>query len=46
MNKRTLLILLAAIGLAGIGVAVYFIFFAEPGYVEGRPTLIYFHAGT
>ena len=46
MNKRTILILLAVIGLVGIGVAaVYFIFSAQTAYIEGRPTVIYFHAG-
>ena len=45
MNRRTILCLLAGIGLVGIGVAVYAIFFAQPTYIEGRPTAIYFHTG-
>ncbi len=44
MNKRTTLILMAVIGLVGIGVAIYFVF-AQSTYVEGRPTMIFFHAG-
>ncbi len=44
MNKRTMLILLAVIGLVGISAAIYFIF-ARSTYVEGRPIMIFFHAG-
>ena len=46
MNKRTTLTLLAVMGLVVVGVAaVYFIFSAQAGYIEGRPTMMYFHAG-
>jgi hypothetical protein len=44
-KKRTNLILLAGAGVVVIGIAAYFLF-ARSGYVEGRPTLMYFRHKT
>ncbi len=45
MNKRIRLILLALIGLAGVSAVIYLAVSARPTYVEGRPTMVFFHAG-
>lgn len=46
LTKRSHVILLVAAGLLAVGVAVYFLFFAGSGYVEGRPTFKYFRLKT
>jgi uncharacterized membrane protein YedE/YeeE len=45
MNKRTILILGTVVGLVGIAAAAYFVFSVRSAHVEGRPTVIFFHAG-
>jgi hypothetical protein len=46
LKNRTNVILLAVAGLVVAGIAVYFLFFAGSGYVEGRPTFMYFRLKT
>jgi hypothetical protein len=46
LAKRSVQILLAAVGLVVLAIAAYFLFFAGTGYVEGRPTLKYFRLET
>lgn len=46
LSNRSNQIFVAVVGLAAIGIAVYFLFFAGAGYVEGRPTFKYFRLET
>ena len=46
LSKRRNQVLLAVAGLVVVGFAVYFLFFAGAGYVEGRPTFKYFRLDT
>ena len=46
LEKRTNIILVAAVGLVTVGIGVYFLFFAGSGYVEGHPTFKYFRLET
>ena len=46
LSKRRNQILLAVVGLVALGIAVYFLFFAGAGYIEGRPTFKYFRLDT
>lgn len=46
LTKRTNRILVGMAALAVIAVAIYFLFFAGAGYVEGRPTFKYFRLET
>jgi len=46
LMKRSNVVALSVIGLALASLAAYFLFFARPGYVEGRPTVLYFRLST
>ena len=44
--KRPFYLLLGGAGIVIIAIAIYFLFFAGSGYVEGRPTFKYFRLDT
>lgn len=46
LTKRRNLILLSTAAVVVLGSAVYFLFFAGRGFVEGRPTFKYFRLET
>lgn len=46
LSKRSNQVLLAFVTLVVIVIAVYYFFFAGSGYVEGRPTFMYFRLPT
>jgi flagellar basal body-associated protein FliL len=46
LGKRNRIIVLSLVVLIVAVAAAYAVFFARPGHVEGRPTLVYFRLET